>query len=397
MLNNLMIEVNSVEHACVVASEKSAKYIMVLSALLLSSERRNLLTAPKYRVTWKTLLLPTIGIVAFFIYIYLFNVDIRQIVGEIGRINLNYYLIAAIVSIFDVFFFALAWHSLLRFLRVKFSVLKSFALVWVSLFIDALIPAESVSGELAKIYYVNKEQDGTAGQATASVVAQRLIGMGINIATLLVGAIVLLVQSLLFGMMLGLILFLITVICLFFVLILFLSFREEWTFRMLDSLIRFAEWISRKRWKLTKFREEVIEIHKAFHVAIKEYIHAPKTMLIATSCSVVAWLLSILIFYFTFLAVGYTQISWVSIVVVTSIFVAVKSVPIGIPFEVGLPEIALTTLLVIFGVPGIVSATVTILTRLLTLWLRFFIGFIAQQWLGLSGIVTRQATETSLK
>jgi uncharacterized protein (TIRG00374 family) len=397
MLNNLMIEVNSVEHACVVASEKSAKYIMVLSALLLSSERRNLLTAPKYRVTWKTLLLPTIGIVAFFIYIYLFNVDIRQIVGEIGRINLNYYLIAAIVSIFDVFFFALSWHSLLRFLRVKFSVLKSFALVWVSLFIDALIPAESVSGELAKIYYVNKEQDGTAGQATASVVAQRLIGMGINIATLLVGAIVLLVQSLLFGMMLGLILFLITVICLFFVLILFLSFREEWTFRMLDSLIRFAEWISRGRWKLTKFREEVIEIHKAFHVAIKEYIHAPKTMLIATSCSVVAWLLSILIFYFTFLAVGYTQISWVSIVVVTSIFVAVKSVPIGIPFEVGLPEITLTTLLVIFGVPGIVSATVTILTRLLTLWLRFFIGFIAQQWLGLSGIVTRQATETSLK
>lgn len=370
---------------------------MVLSALLLLSERRNILTAPKYRVTWKTLLLPTIGIVAFFVYIYLFNVDIQQIVGEIGRINLNYYLIAAIVSILDVFFFALAWHSLLRFLRVKFSVLRSFALVWVSLFIDALIPAESVSGELAKIYYVNKEQDGTAGQATASVVAQRLIGMGINIATLLVGAIVLLVQSLLFGMMLGLILFLITVICLFFVLILFLSFREKWTFRMLDSLIRFAEWISRGRWKLTKFREEVVEIHKAFHIAIKEYIHAPKTMLIATSCSVVAWLLSILIFYFTFLAVGYTQISWVSIVEVTSIFVAVKSIPIGIPFEVGLPEITLTTLLVIFGVPGIVSATVTILTRLLTLWLRFFIGFIAQQWLGLGGIVTRQATETSFK
>jgi uncharacterized protein (TIRG00374 family) len=166
---------------------------------------------------------------------------------------------------------------------------------------------------------------------------------------------------------------------------------------MLDSLIRFAEWISRGRWKLTRFREEVVEIHKAFHIAIKEYIHAPKTMLLATSCSLVAWFFSILIFYFTFLAMGYTQISWVAIIVVTSIFVAVKSIPIGIPFEVGLPEIALTTLLLFFGVPAKMSATVTILTRLLTLWLRFFIGFIAQQWLGLSGIVTRQATETSFK
>ena len=359
--------------------------------------RGGALTALKYRVTWKTLLLPIIGLAVFFVYIYVFNVDIQQIIAEVGRINMQYYIIAAIISILDVFFFTLAWHSLLKFLRVKFSILRSFALVWVGIFIDTLIPAESVSGELARIYYVNKEQDGTAGQATASVVAQRLIGMGINIATLLVGAIVLLVQSLLFGMMLGLILFLITAICLFFVLTLFLSFREKWTFRMLDSLIRFAGWISRGRWKLTKFREEVVEIHKAFHVAIKEYIHAPKTMLIATSCSVVAWLLSILIFYFTFLAVGYTQISWVSIVVVTSIFVAVKSIPIGIPFEVGFPEITLTTLLVIFGVPGILSATVTILTRLLTLWLRFLIGFICQQWLGLSGIITREGKETNFK
>jgi uncharacterized protein (TIRG00374 family) len=368
---------------------------MIFRAFLPSLERRTVLTAPRYKVTWKTLLLPIIGLAAFFIYIYVFNVDIQQIIAEIGRINLLYYFIAAIVSVLDVFFFALAWHSLLRFLRVKFSVLKSFALVWVSIFIDTLIPAESISGELARIYYSNKEQEGTAGKATASVVAQRLIGMGIILATLLGGAIVLLLQSLLFGMILGLILFLMTIICVLFVLILFLSFREKWTFRMLDSLIRFAEWISRGRWKLTKLREEVVEIHKAFHIAIKEYTHAPKTLAIATSYSVMSWLLSVLIFYFTFLAIGYTQISWVTIVVTTSIFVSIKSIPIGVPFEVGLPEITLTTLLVIFGVPGIVSATVTILTRLLTLWLRFFIGFGAQQWLGLRGIITREGKETS--
>ena len=355
------------------------------------------LTALKYRVTWKTLLLPIIGLAVFFVYIYVFKVDIQQIIAEVGRINMQYYIIAAVISVLDIFFFTLAWYSLLKFLRVKFSILRSFALVWVGIFIDTLIPAESVSGELARIYYVNKEQDGTSGQATASVVAQRLIGMGINVATLLGGAIVLIVQSLLFGIILNLILFLITIICLFFVLILFLSFREKWTFRMLDSLIRFAEWISRGRWKLTTFRREVVEIHKAFHKAFKEYVRAPKTLAIATVYSVTAWLLLTLIYYFTFLAVGYAQISWIAIVVVTSIFAAIKSIPIGVPFEVGLPEITLTTLLVIFGVPGIVSATVTILTRLLTLWLRFFIGFGAQQWLGLRGVITREGKEASFK
>jgi uncharacterized membrane protein YbhN (UPF0104 family) len=74
--------------------------------------------------------------------------------------------------------------------------------------------------------------------------------------------------------------------------------------------------------------------------------------------------------------------------VISSIFVAVKSIPIGIPFEVGLPEITLTTLLVFFGVPWQVSATATILMRLLTLWVRFFIGFGVQQWLGIKAMTS---------
>jgi uncharacterized membrane protein YbhN (UPF0104 family) len=65
---------------------------------------------------------------------------------------------------------------------------------------------------------------------------------------------------------------------------------------------------------------------------------------------------------------------------------AVKSVPIGIPFEVGLPEITLTTLLILFGVPPQISATGTILMRILTLWFRFFGGFAAQQWLGIKDV-----------
>lgn len=349
--------------------------------------------APIYKVTWKTLLLPIIGLVAFFVYIYVFNVDIQEIIVKIQQTNPYYYSLAAVASILDIAFFTLAWHSLLRFLSVKLSVFKSFAFVWAGIFFDTLIPAESVSGEITKIYLVNKEQEGTAGKATASVVVHRLIGMGINIATLLVGAVLLLFESQLHGIILGLVLLLVTVVSLFFILILLLCLREKWTFRIVNSVIGFVERISRGHWRLTKLREQVVEIQKAFHVAIKEYVRAPKTLFVASFLTVISWVLSMSVLYLTLLSLGYPQISWSAILVISAIFVAVKFIPTGVPFGVGLPEMTLTTLLVFFGVPGTISATATILMRLLTLWLRFFIGFGAQQWIGAKGVTTSKSPE----
>jgi uncharacterized protein (TIRG00374 family) len=357
----------------------------------------DLSSPPKYNFTWKTLALPLIGIAAFIIYIYVFNVDVQAIIGEVWKVNSYYYFLAVAASLLDVLFFTGAWQLLLRFLSVRFSFLKLLAFVWIGIYVDTIIPAESISGELARIYLVNKEQYGTSGKATASIVAQRLIGMGITIASLLAGAALLLVQSLLHGMMLTLILFLITMVCVFFFIVVFFSFREEWTHRLLDGLIRFAEWISRGRWKLTAVREELLQAHRDFHLAVKEYLHAPKTLFLASSFSVISWILNLLIFYFTFLAMGYPQVPLGAILVIVAIFVAVKSIPIGVPFEVGLPEITLTALFQAFGVPGLIGATATILTRLLTLWLRFFVGFGAQQWLGIKAIMSTTNGEANLK
>jgi uncharacterized protein (TIRG00374 family) len=353
------------------------------------------LTSPKYKVTWKTFVLPLIGLAAFFVYLYLFNVDIREIIAKMQNIRIDFYAMAAIASLLDVLFFTVAWHFLMRFLAVRISLFRESLFVWVGIFVDTLIPAESVSGEITKIYLVDREQNGAAGKATASIVAQRLIGMSINIVTLIVGAILLLAENLLYGMMLGLVVFLIVVTFVFLVLILFLCRKEKWTLEIVDSVTKFAEWISRGRWKLTKLREEAMEATRAFHVAIKDYGHAPGTVLLASLFSAASWGFSLVILYLTFLSLGYSQISWSAILVTSAIFIAIKSIPMGIPFEIGFPEVALTTLFGIFGVPWNVSATATILMRLLTLWVRFFIGFGAQQWLGIKTITAGSNEQTS--
>ena len=345
----------------------------------------------KYKVTWKSIIFPLIGLAAFFAYIYIFNVDISQIITIVEGINLYIYLLAAFAVLLDTVFFTLAWRFLLKFLSVKLSILKSLLFVWFGIFMDILIPAESISGEISRIYLVTKEHDGAAGKVTASLVAQRLIGMGINIVTLLVGAVLLFMERELFGATLNLTLILITLILIaltfvFLLFLLLLCVKEKWTLRIVDAIIRFAEWVSRGHWKLTKVREEVAEAAKAFHGAMREYGHAPKTLIIAASCSIISWILAVTVFYLSFLSIGYTSISWGAILVICSIFAAAKSVPIGLPFEVGLPEITLTTLFIFVGVPAQTSATVTILVRILTLWFRFIIGFAAQQWLGIKGI-----------
>jgi uncharacterized protein (TIRG00374 family) len=348
------------------------------------------LTQPKYTVTWKTLILIPLGLVAFALFIYVFGVDIPDIVLTVQHIKPNFYALAAVAAVADTLFFTFAWHSLLRFLKVKISLFKSFLFVWVGIFIDGLIPAESVSGEVAKIYLVNREHGGTAGAATASVVAHRIIGMCLNVATLLIGALLLLAESLLYGMMLVLILFLVggTFICL--TLVLLLCVKQNWTFRLVHAATGFVERISRGRWKLTALREEMLDAARSFHSAMRDYAHAPKTLLTAFLLSAVSWIFSLAVFYLTFLAIPGAQISWSAILVTSAIFVGAKSVPVGVPFEVGLPEITLSTLLMIFGVPREISFAATILIRLPTFWLRFFIGFAAQQWLGIKALVTRK-------
>lgn len=355
-----------------------------------------ILTQPTYTATWKTLLLIPVGIIAFVVFMYVFGVDLQDIFSTVQHINLNFYVLATVAAVLDTLFFTFAWHSLLRFLKVRISLFKSFLFVWIGIFIDGLIPAESVSGEVAKIYLVNKEHDGATGAATASVVAQRLIGMGLNVTTLLVGAFLLLAESLLSGMMLALILFLVAVTFVFLALILLLCVKQNWTFRLVGAVTGFVERISRGRWKLTKLREEMLEATESFHSAMRDYAHAPKTLLTASIFSATSWIFSLAVFYLTFLAIPNAKISWSAILVTSAIFVAVKSVPVGVPFEVGLPEITLSSLLTIFGVPKEISFTATILIRLPTFWLRFFVGFAAEQGLGIKALMTRTKGQTEL-
>ena len=343
----------------------------------------------KLQFTWKTVLLPAVGLLAFFLYLYIFNVDIPKIIATARGIEVSFYLLAIAAVMLETFFFALSWRSLLSFLSVKLSVVKSFLYIWFGIFIDLVIPAESISGEISRIYLVTREQNGATGKVVASLVTQRLIGMSINIVSLFVGATALLTRHQLGGIVLNLTVFLAVSTLIFLVLLVLLSVKERWTLKIIDAVIRFAEYVTRGRWKLTSVRKEVVKAAKAFHSAMKEFGRAPKTLFTPAFFSVLSWIFSLAVAYSVFWSIGLPSIPWSVIIVTCSVVAAVKAIPLGVPFEVGLPEITMSTLYIVLGVPPDIAATATILTRIITVWIRFFIGFAVQQWLGIKAITSK--------
>jgi uncharacterized protein (TIRG00374 family) len=345
------------------------------------------MVSTKPKVTRKTVLLPIIGLVAFFLYIYLFNVDIQKVIATAQRADPILYSVAILISLAEVFFYAVSWRALLNYLYVKISVIKSYLFVWYGIFLDIIIPAESISGEVCRVYLVNREQSGTSGKVVASLVMHRLLGMGINVVTLVMGINLLLGETQINELIFNLILFFTVAIVALLLLFIFLAFKENLSLKVTNALIRLGDFLTRGKWKLfNKLKEEAYRSAKMFHDSMQEYRHKPRALAVSLLLLAVNWICSFSIPYLVFLSLGF-PVQWSVILITSSIVVAVKSIPIGIPFEVGLPEITMTTLYVGLGVPPDISATATILSRIITLWLRFFIGFIAQQWLELKPIV----------
>jgi uncharacterized protein (TIRG00374 family) len=342
------------------------------------------------RFTWKTVVLPVIGIAAFFIYIYLFHVDISAIINTLRTISPLPYAVAVLFSLSEILFFSISWRELAVFLRIKLSVIRSYLFVWYSIFIDTLIPAESVSGELARVYLISKEQgNDKSGPALASLVTHRFLGMGINIAVLLIGITLLFTgnQTSLSSIVFNSILLIAFGISATLIALIILAFKESWTTKLLNWVIKTVKFISRGRWNLTQLSQSVHNILQSFHESMKEFKNKPKPLFTSLFYLIIAWIFSLSTQYLVFKSLG-ISVSWSMITITAAIVLAVKAIPVGIPFEVGIPEATMTTLYIAFNIDPAIAATATILSRLLTLWLRFFIGFSAQQWLTLKPLIT---------
>jgi len=333
----------------------------------------------------RTLPLLLIGLLIFIAYLYFF-VGIGEIAEDLRRANLFYYSLAFIAVFVEIFFYTSAWQGFLVPLSVKVPLRKTFQYVWVGLFVDLLVPAESVSGEISRAYLMVRGAGGDAGKVVASIVGHRILNMIIVLGGLIVGTIVFIVNfGLPLGLVLGFLIFVIAGIGVSVLFLIFLSVREQATQKMIDWILRLVVSISQGRWSLDSLRAKSQKMLRVFHQGIEVLSKNPKNLVQPAVFSLMAWLFSVLIHFLVFLSLDY-QVSPSHVIIVFSIINAIQAMPFGVPGEVGLTEIAMTTSYHLLGISIEISAAATVLIRVLTLWFRLLIGYITTQWVGIKAL-----------
>jgi len=350
----------------------------------------------KPKLSWQSVLFPLLGLVGFFLYIYLFKVNIIGIFATAKTANPIIYSIAILFGLLQVLFFTISWHVLTNHLSIKMSIVRAYLYVWYGMYVDTIVPAQSISGEVTRTYLLTRDGCGSFGKVVASLYTHRLLGTAINAFALIAGLVLLAFGGNVNPLVFNLIILVAAAIIVILVLMIALSFKQQWTLKLVNWITKIAQKIRIGKTQLGKLKEEAVEITEHFHDSMKEFRHNPRTITYALVYLLISWVFSLSVPYFVFISLGH-PVSWSIILVTSAIFLAVKSIPVGIPFEVGLPEAVMTTLFISMGVQGALAATATILTRIITLWLFFIIGLVSQQYLELKPAISAAANTEKIK
>lgn len=334
----------------------------------------------KHVMIKRTIPLLLIGLLFFIGYLYFF-VDISEMFMIIHRVNLFFYLLSFVALLLAMVFSSLTWFCFLRSLSINVSFRRTFLFSWVGVFVDTLIPAESIGGDLSKAYLMAKETDENTGKVLASVVGHRILSMVMTLSTLSISLflLVFILQYELTAFALSLILLVIigSVISLFLILV--LCFKEQLTQKIIDSLLRFSNFVLRGRLNLTDLQSKARKALGNFHESVEVLRKHPRSLVQPVFFVLVSWFFTLLSSYFVFASLGYL-VSFVLITIVYSISCTLQNIPIGVPGGAGLIEVVMTSLYALLGIPIAISAVATVLIRVLWVWVRLPLGFISLQW-----------------
>lgn len=334
----------------------------------------------------RTLPFLLIGLLIFIAYLYFF-VGIPEMLTSIQRIDLFYYSLAVAALLLSMLAYSLTWQNFLRPLSVKIPLRKTFLFSWIGVFVDLLIPAESISGDATRAYLMTRESGENAGKVVASVMGHRILSMVITLSTLIISSISLFVLRYELPAFVSNLILLVTVgTTISLVFIFLLCVREQLTQKLVDLLLRFLVFILRGRLKLTILRSKARKGLDVFHQSIEALGGNPRSFVRPVFFSIVSWFFSALLSFLVFVSLDNPQ-SFLLVMIVYSISCAIQNIPLGVPGEVGLVEIVMTTLYGLLGVPVAISAAATVLIRVLTVWLRLFLGFVAVQWIGIKTLI----------
>jgi len=324
------------------------------------------------------------GLLVFLLYLYFF-VPFGEFYASIQQADPFLYSLAFGSMLLSTAFYSLAWQRLLHLLSVKCSFIKSFQIVWIGSFVDLLVPAESISGDISRAYLMSKESGENAGKVVASVIGHRVLSMTITLGGLVISSVYFALNYHPPPLVLEFVSLIGAGTLIAMILIFYFSRRREDTDKIVSWIIGLLVRLSRGRWKFERLKGSAEKMLKAFHNGIDTLTAQKSRLALPGFLAIVAWALDLLISVLVFRALK-AQVPFSTIAIVYSISIAIQTAPLGIPGEAGILEVVMTSLYLLLSVDIHIAAAATILTRIITLWLRLLIGGLTVQWLGIKGL-----------
>jgi hypothetical protein len=319
----------------------------------------------------KTAVLILVGLALYLGYLYLVGFD--SLKATLLGADYRLLLFAAIVSLAGNMFHAAGWWVFLRDMKYKVPFLKAYEIYLSSIFFVNVIPTAAVSGEVAKIYFVQKADPGSRFDRT---LAAGLMSRILEIIPVSLGAIA--------GVLYVAIYYHIPTWALAFCIVLAVALAVAATIILVvamnnDLLRKLTAWLIATLGKILKSRswneraERYDRIILQFGGSIKEI--TGKKLLIAKALALIfiAWCFDVSVAYLAFLAIG-NPVSPGFVITVFSIMVILQLLPTFLPGGIGFVDIVMTTLYLAMGIPKAAAAGATIMIRLVTLWFLTSVG-----------------------
>lgn len=317
-----------------------------------------------------------LGLVAFVLYFVLY-INPAQVVEILSKTNLSVFSAAFAAYFFYALFSAFAWQDLLSSLSFDVSARKALLYTWVGLFFEATVPQLGWSGEVSKTYMLTKDSDVAAGKVGASVVGQKIFNMTITVVSMALGLLLVIVSYPMPPLFTFLISFVLASSILTVALVYYVSVKPSATQTLLNWSIKVIRFF-RKAWDPQSFKLKAEELLDTFHVDIQQLKRNPKALFKPIVYSILSFIFEISVTFIVFVALGY-PVPVDKVLIVFTLTGTLQTV--GVTFF-GFPELVMSVSFTALGIPAALSVSVTLLTRVVSLWFRLVVSYAALQWAG---------------
>ena len=167
--------------------------------------------------------------------------------------------------------------------------------------------------------------------------------------------------------------------------IFYVSIKPAATKTLLNWGIRIALFF-RRQWNPQNFQSKTEGFLGRFHSGIKHLGENPKSLVKPLFFAVTSFIFEVSVLSLSFIALGYS-VPIEKVLIVFTLAGTLQTVGLTM---FGFTEIVMTSILTFLGIPVDLSFSVTLLARIVTLWFRLIVSYVALQWTGIR-LITKKS------